>query len=341
MMADRQGSEQVRKQARAWLLQLHGEKGEDPALRARFRAWVLQDAAHARAYAELEAVHRRMGEAALAAGVDVDALLAPPWPRRALDAFRRCIRHPALPGGLAGMAAAAILVVVLSPSPPVQDIPLAAPSYETAIAELQTVTLEDGSEVTLGADTRIETVFSPTDRRITLVSGEAFFDVRSDPDRPFYVAAQDTMVRVLGTQFDVRHGAGRIHVAVLEGVVEVYKAAPAGDAAERRRLTAGERVTVAHVGALPQVEVVDRVEPGAWRTGRLVYDDASLAEIIADANRHHPGAIRLASPDLAQIRLTTAFRTHEIELMLETLEASQPVRIERTSRGEIIIHPKR
>src|SRR5690606_13571610 len=121
----------------------------------------------------------------------------------------------------------------------------------------------------------------------------AFFEVMKDPARPFLVAAQDTLVRAVGTKFDVKRSADIVHVSVLEGVVEVMKPDNIVDAIEKadtnniekQVLTAGERVSVARNVPLPQARSVDQFKPGAWREGRLACEDASLAEIVSDLNR--------------------------------------------------------
>ena len=80
---------------------------------------------------------------------------------------------------------------------------------------------------------------------------------------------------------------------------------------------------------------------GAWRSGRLAYEDASLTEIIADVNRYSDRPIRIAQAELGDIRFTMGFQADQIETWLNALEASQPVRVEDRGFGEIVIRAKK
>ena len=89
--------------------------------------------------------------------------------------------------------------------------------------------------------------------------------------------------------------------------------------------------------ALPKARQVEQAEPGAWREGRLAYEDASLAEIIADLNRYHHQPIRLASLEVGDLRSTLAFRTTDIDQVFDVLVKIHPVTVERSGSGEILI----
>src|SRR6185437_16694465 len=81
--------------------------------------------------------------------------------------------------------------------------------------EHKVVTLADGSSIELNTSS---TILIHQDRRaITLVKGEAFFDVRHDADHPFTVDAASQRITDLGTKFVVRNLSDRVEVALLEG----------------------------------------------------------------------------------------------------------------------------
>ena len=219
----------------------------------------------------------------------------------------------------------------------------------TQIAELEEIALDDGSVVTLGARSKMDVAFTEESRQVVLLAGEAFFDVAPDEARPFFVAVDDTLIRVVGTKFDVKRATGDVHVSVLEGKVAVMKAdavSPHGfEAATEdptvRLLSAGQKI-VATPQALPQdIQQIEHATPGAWRSGRLAYEDASLTEIIADVNRYSDRPIRIAQAELGDIRFTMGFQADQIETWLNALEASQPVRVEDRGFGEIVIRAKK
>lgn len=88
------------------------------------------------------------------------------------------------------------------------------------------VTLEDGSKIILksGSRIRLPEHFTPTER-VVFLTGEAFFDIAKNPERPFFVHAKDIVTRVLGTSFWVKNteGSKNIGVEVITGKVTVYK----------------------------------------------------------------------------------------------------------------------
>jgi ferric-dicitrate binding protein FerR (iron transport regulator) len=85
------------------------------------------------------------------------------------------------------------------------------------------VFLPDGSKVTLARGARIayNRLMSGTKREISL-TGEAFFDVAKNPDKPFYIYTQKMVVKVLGTSFRVITSAQQEAVLVKTGKVSVY-----------------------------------------------------------------------------------------------------------------------
>jgi transmembrane sensor len=214
--------------------------------------------------------------------------------------------------------------------------------FSTEIAEVRSVKLQDGSEITLSAGSQISAEFSAARREITLLKGQAFFAVAKDPSRPFYVITPTTSIRVVGTRFDVRRGEEAVKVSVEEGIVDVAErvASQHPDSASTNvRLLAGQQVQVRR-GYAGTVMPADIGELASWRQGKLSYHDAPLSEVVADANRYHRGAIILGAPELADLRVTTSFSVDQVETMVSMLEQSLPVNVYREPEHRIVILPK-
>ena len=92
--------------------------------------------------------------------------------------------------------------------------------YITGIGEQKTIELADHSIVQLNTNSRLEVDYSDDYRRLTLVQGEAHFDVAHNPDRPFEVYAGQGLVRAIGTSFTVHMRKIDVEVIVTEGTVE-------------------------------------------------------------------------------------------------------------------------
>lgn len=341
----------IKNAAQDWHVIMHS--GDiDTRTRAEFEAWLHAHRDHKRAYRAIEQVYRDMAVALPKAGVDLDQLLD-----RHQERWRTMLRNltvrPQWAGGLAAVAAVMFLALLVLPNLHQVETTITAElaAYSTEIAEISEITLDEGTVITLGAKSMIETAFTPTVRRVNLISGEAFFNVAKDTERPFYVAANDTLVRVVGTKFDVKSVGVKVHVSVLEGVVEVIRpeTMPQGveppethvDETAKQVLTAGERITSAQAQSdLPHAERMRSVEIGAWRSGRLSYEDASLGEIFADFNRYHQREVRIASSDLRDLRLTATFRTTDLDAAIEMVEAIYPIAADRRRSDQITLRKR-
>ena len=249
-------------------------------------------------------------------------------------------------GGLTGVAAA-VSFVIFSQAWPSQSIAIvSAPaplSYSSELGETKTITLADQSNITLGAASELQVAMSDTERRVTLISGAAVFDVSKDPARPFIVEAERFTATVLGTVFDVRKSAGIVRLSVAEGAVEVdhplmLNAAPTS-MSSKRTITAGQMISATEKDGLSGVEPLRPEDFATWREGRLRYKNATLAELIVDANRYSDRRIILSEDLIAYSgdRATMIFDGNDIDRLLNSLPILFPVIVEENSEGDVLI----
>jgi transmembrane sensor len=334
----------IQREAREWHT-LINSGSTDVALRRSFESWLQSNRAHKQAYFELEQMWRDIDYAGMAAGVDVGPAMHASRNRSSwLFPRGRLIKWNA-GAGITALASICLLVLGLrlyTPAGQANSDFASVPQYVTAVGELREIILEDGSVITLGPKSGMDVTYTADSRNVLLAAGEAFFDVAPDPKRPFFVSADETLIRVVGTKFDVKRTPGDVHVSVLEGIVDVMKpSALAPDnlrntgAVETKRLLSGQKLIAA--ATLPNVKDIEQALPGAWRSGRLAYEDASLTEIVADINRYSSRPVRLADPGAGDLRLTTAFQSSEIETWLDLLGQTQGFAIEDQGRDEIVI----
>lgn len=316
-----------------WLVR-RSEGALPDAEEREYQQWLIASPLHAVAFEKLAGVWGEVGEMKQLAEVA-------PLPVTKMPVWRQPM---ALAAALAIATVGAVLGIVKYSAPQI---------IETQLAEVRDVALPDGSKVTLGGKSQIEIDFSGDRRDVVLVSGEAFFDVAHDTSRPFFVAAGNTRVRVVGTRFDVRKGPTDTSVSVVQGVVAVSEqVASADEPLARGTLTAGQRIQVATRAAgknLPAVES-DRPAPiatvptervGAWRYGRLEYEDRRLNEMLADVQRYYKPGMELATPELGELPVTAAFRVDEIPQIARALEHALPVKAVQSADGHIVLYPRR
>lgn len=218
--------------------------------------------------------------------------------------------------------------------------PKATPiSYISEQSEIKRIELPDGSLVTLSADSHIQYFESRKFRNVTLVSGEAFFDVKKDSARPFVVLANEISVRVVGTQFNINIGAEKTEVGVVEGVVAVEDINEKG-ATPPITLTKGEGV-VKQKGQLIEQEKdknIDEIAP--WKAGRLSYKGVPLKEILHDVNRYYPGKIELADKGLEYEKISASFSIDNIENVPDILCELLPLKPYYGENGVVVLVKK-
>jgi transmembrane sensor len=354
--------------ARDWLLRFSLESPTS-ADRARFEAWRAEDPRHGEAYQRFESIWQ--DAATLTDLARLVPLPAAPdrWPRRALYALRARPSIWAAGAAIAGAIGAFAVWMLMPPT-----------HFATGVAEVREIRLTDGSEVTLGARTSIDVDFRYDERRVIMSEGEAFFSVSKNPARAFVVVVGNKEVRVVGTKFEVRRRDAGVRVSVVEGTVEVMQSpAPSptvsvttlsrsarshADAAhptvtlsdgasatlpdaqvreqpEERVLIAGQQVTAATAGPIPDPQLMPRgEEPAAWRHGRLVYVDAPLREVVADANRYSQESIAIGDERIADLRVSVTYPSNRIEEMLSALSRCLSIDIERPAAGKIVLTSK-
>ena len=159
--------------------------------------------------------------------------------------------------------------------------------YATDLGERSTLTLRDGSVITLDSRSRVRVRYTEKERLVALEQGQAQFAVAKDPLRPFRVRAGEQTVVALGTQFNVDLVAGAVFVTLIEGHVAVTGVPRPPDAGNPRsgeassrsdhqggtiELTAGEGLRVRQDGRAVLVPNVDLDRATAWQSGKLFFD---------------------------------------------------------------------
>jgi transmembrane sensor len=294
---------QAFREATDWLILLQ-EEPDDRDLRHRFDDWRSASPVNAEAWAATQrTAHVAAAMTPAHAAEWEPALLqrrsarrAPRWSRRGIGV------------AVASMALAACIAVAAVPSLLLQ----LRSDYTTGTAQQRMLDLPDGSRVTLAPSSAIAVAFTPGERRLRLLEGQAFFEVARDPARPFRVEAGAVEASVLGTSFDVRWDRPDVTVSVQEGIVQIDVADPETRA---ERLEAGQSVRVAPRGKLERSENPPGVT-AAWRKGQLLSHDRPLREAIDQLRRYYRGTIVITDGALAERTVTGVYNLDDPEQAL-------------------------
>jgi transmembrane sensor len=273
------------------------------------------------------------------------ALAPAPAPATAQHAHRRFSRRrfAAIAASLAFAATAALFYAQS----------LRAPMYATAIGEQRSLALMDGSTVELNSRSKIVVRYTAQGRNVELLQGQALFRVAKNASRPFIVKTGATLVRAVGTEFDVYQKREGTVVTVVEGRVAIVtdRALPWPDAAtsatdEPRRINlefptvpkgqvgnilvaAGEQLTVTpkliKIAEHPNIATAT-----AWTQRQLVFESASLADVADEFNRYNDRQLIVADPKLETFHVSGVFSSTDPASLIRFLRARPELKILET-----------
>lgn len=213
-------------------------------------------------------------------------------------------------------------------------------SYQTAMGDVQTLPLTDGSQATLASNSAIEVRLSRGERHVALSRGEAIFAVAKDLRRPFVVATSNQRVIAVGTRFSVRRDGEDLRVAVTEGTVRLESASKAGSTGPSALLPAGSVALVRGGDVLVRsLPVADVERMLGWRDGMLAFRDTPLLDAIAEFNRYNVRKLVVGDADAGTLRIGGSFRWDNAEGFVRLLEQGFPLRAEYAP-DRIVLHSR-
>lgn len=294
---------------------LAGESSPDEA--AAVRRWLDEHPSDARVIAALDAATKNLSPAGEGGrDVDVEAAL-----RRVKTRAKRTVRRWYV--GVAAAAAVALFALLLGRTRGDQT-PTDAQAYATATGGRDTVFLGDGSHIIMAPSTRLVV----TERDVEL-AGEAFFSIVHDEARPYTVRANGVVIRDIGTEFGVQGYPGDpVRVFVTKGAVELAR----GD--QRVMLDSGDVGVVEPGGRVSRAAGAATPDDVAWTEGRLVFRDASVAELGADLRRWYGVELRVTDSALLRRHFTGSFAGEPASRVTDVIALALGARAER--RGDTV-----
>ncbi|SOF01359.1 FecR family protein [Burkholderia sp. OK233] len=193
----------------------------------------------------------------------------------------------------------------------------------TALGERRTMTLADGTRLTLNTDSAVDIRFSNSERRVGLIKGEIMIVTgHSDRERrPFIVETAQGSLQPLGTRFAVRQQSALCRLDVFEGAVRISPfdapgLAPVVHAGQRARFTRDD------VSALEPISEND----AAWTDGLIVASGMRLGDFVNELDRYRAGHLG-CDPSIAGLRLSGTYPLADTDRVLDTLARTMPVEV--------------
>ena len=207
---------------------------------------------------------------------------------------------------------------------------------QTAPHEQQTVTLPDGTQVTLNGSSKLTCAkdFDKEDRCITF-EGEGVFDVQKDAKKPFVIQVGDYSVTVLGTQFNLSayQQDEAYTLALMEGSVKIkYKQ-------DSVLVSPNEQVRFDRETATFAKEPVQAADADAWTEGRLAFDNIPLRDLVRKLERIYDVRISIADAQIAGEQVYISISTEEpFADVCAALEALLPISIQEQNGVYAIVN---
>ena len=276
----------IRQQAAEWLIHLDGKHQTDPVLDPDFRDWLARDPRHGQVFDQM----RRLWTGATPAA------------------------SPARLGRALGVAGICLAIAVAGTQMPWQ---VWGADYKTGVGKVVSIDLPDGSEITLNTGSAINVHVSQHQRQIELLRGEVLLDVKTDRQHPFVVITRHGSAEALGTRYTVRQNDDHSRVTVYESRVRV--SLPDHDPSVVLATGQWARMDAtgiqAGAGALP-------ASPD-WSRNQLVFNGATLPEVIDRLEMYHTGTIMLSDAlTHSSKRFTGALPASDSDAALRLLAAS-------------------
>ncbi|MGN6383365.1 MAG: FecR family protein [Dyella sp.] len=315
--------------AEAWLARLHSPL-RSPQDEEAFERWRAADPDHAAAFAEVEYLHRN------AAQLADDPLLRAVARAARRDLARRPPARVQRTWWLAAGLAAAVLAAVGLTHLMRQDAPVER-SYATGTGLPQALTLADGTEVRLDAQSSLVTRFGAHQREVIVRNGRAQFRVAHDTARPFVVLVDGNVIRDIGTTFQVSRRAEGVTVGLLEGRVSVSR--DTVGQAWTSELAPAQQLHIDTRGHAAAVAPLDLDQARSWTHGELSFDQRRLDDLLQSMNRYSTTQLRLGDPALASLRVSGSFHAGDQDALAKALAQGWKLRVERTTANELTLLP--
>lgn len=195
------------------------------------------------------------------------------------------------------------------------------------------LTLPDGTMVHLNSDSSLQfpSNFNNTFTRKVVLSGEGYFEVTTDKDKPFIVETHGINTEVFGTKFNIKAHKNDpfSEITLIEGSVGVFYDKERFSADTDHKLIPNEKASLITATKKLTIKSVNSLDQIAWIDGSLVFKNESFANIIKQLERYYNVEIIMNHPELAKDRYTGRFETENINEVLKVFKNHTPFGLQK------------
>ena len=223
-------------------------------------------------------------------------------------------------------------------------------TLQTKIGQQTRFSLSDGSRIKLNTDSVVNVSFSKSNRLLTLIKGEANFNVAKDKSRPFTVTVGEKSFTALGTVFNVQKTSNKsMELVVTEGRVLITKSnkslnniAKVLSTSPKKELPgvlvkSGEISTIKNNIQTSNKKIsFERIQRElAWQQGMLVFSGETLDDALAEVSRYTTTKFEIHDDELTKIKVAGYFKVNDIDGLLESLSTNFDIQFEKMDNNSI------
>ncbi len=341
---DESKSDLARREASRWVVKQ--AYGISPEEQDAFFDWLAEDPEHAefytsrqRAWKHLDVLADWRPEHSLKPNPDLLDMSR-------ISKKRSALTYVGLLGGIAAILALAFFVSYLEKPEPFRLAKGAfAETHERHV-------LDDGSIVKLNKGAQAVVSFTGKSRHVSLLRGEAHFDIAKDEQRPFVVVANGVAVQAVGTMFNVLIDDNSVDVMVTEGRVMLGEKRNSDAVLNIEalgvtvmELSAGQRsiVDIGQSDSLPTVESISKVEINKQLTWLKLFDFTAtpLSEIVLEFNQRNEQKMVIEDRAIEDLAVSASIQSDNIDVFISVLELTMNIEAERVDDSTILLRSKR
>ncbi|MBC7747457.1 MAG: FecR domain-containing protein [Methylotenera sp.] len=207
----------------------------------------------------------------------------------------------------------------------------------TAKGEQKTLLLPDGSQILLNANSSLSYSSDFKTKRNLILSGEAYFKVIKNPNRPFIVKSEQFETKVLGTSFTIKAYKNQSNeIKVLTGIVEVNSTE---NTSWKFILTKNQQLKFSK-SMLPVQSFATNEDFLAWTKNTLIFTNSTLGEAAETLENKFNVSIIFDSHDLRELRITGKFKKENLNNILQSIAVVKQLEIEFITQNQIYIREK-
>lgn len=231
---------------------------------------------------------------------------------------------------LAGLFSAAYINYFTSvPVSVISENPLMMQEVSAIFGTRTKFQLPDGTTVFLNSGSKLifPIQFSNNSRKVELI-GEAFFEVTTNPSKPFIVKTSEINVKVLGTAFNLQAYAEskEISTTLVHGKV-ILETESDGISKQVTELKPSDHAVFHTKDKAINISAEEDLDKFiGWKDGKLVFFNDPIENVSEKLGNWYNVTVKINNTELNEYRFTATFTDEPIEQVLDLLSKSSPIR---------------